>query len=254
MPAITATPMMLSVASGSATQADNFGNLKKCVARFIGGESQSAVLDEAGRGIIRGIHDINMRHLFEFGSEKQSDAALVATDPTYALPNDVFGVREIQLIDSDSAVYRTLDYLEWGDFNRRVAQQDDTGTPTIWTVQNSFDDLEVHVYPVPDASAAADYTLRIFNYTRIAAPSSDGDVIVAPIELNDVLCTYGEYHISMWDNKTNVAVWDHKLRHYKDKLMAFKGMDARHDNKEQGWGLAYSTGSMGRTDQFDPLG
>jgi len=249
---MSTSPLYLLQTTGSGQpQVDSFGSLKTTVARVINGETQAAVKAEAGRGIQRGIDDINMRHLFDFASDSQSDATLTAGTATYALPNNFFAMREVQLVDTSSEVWRTLDYVDWDHFNRLLAKQDKVGIPTHWTAPDPYGDGTIRVYPNPDAGAAADYTLRLVTYQRVAMITGDSDIIAAPRELSDVLCTYGEYHLLFWSDNRNQGAWGHKLQHYRDKLAAFKGSDGRHRNELKAWTMGYETNSNAGV--FDPL-
>ena len=212
-------PLVIASSTGQPTVRP-FGELKECVASVVNGQNQPAIKELAGKWIIKGIDDINMRHLFRFGSKASADVPLVSGQRAYSLASDFFAVREVQLIES-SEVARTLEYIPWGQFNQVEERQDRDGAPAWWTSKNSFDDGTIEVYPVPDDSAAAKYSLRITYFERIQAPSADSDVIDAPRELGDVLCTYGEYGVLFTRDRTNPAGWGHKWRQYKDKLNAF---------------------------------
>jgi hypothetical protein len=202
-------------------QVDTFGTLKACAASVVNGELQPAILAIAGRAIKECLDDVNIRHLFRFGSKQQAAATLVAATKTYSVPSDFFATQEVQLLDSDGEVYRTLEYIPWGQFNPLAQSQTDTGIPEYWTNRNSFDDENIQVYPTPDASSASDYTLRITYYSRIEQISNDTDIIDAPRELGLVLCTYAEYQILFIREGDNVAKWSHKERLYRDRLKMF---------------------------------
>ena len=187
---------MVSTASGAQQpQVESFGNLKKCAARILRAENQPKILEEAGVGILRGINDLNLRHVFRFGSKQTSDTALVSGTATVALPSGTFAVETVQLIDTDSKVHSLLRYVPWGTWNMVNPKQNDSGTPVEWTVRNSFDDEVLIINPVPDAGAASDFTSRVTYFERIAQPSVDSDIVDAPKELGELLCTYGEYYL-----------------------------------------------------------
>lgn len=243
-----AGPTFINAASSSQAQVDSFGELKACAARVIDGEDQPAILSEAGRGIRRGILDINMRHLFDFGSEVQTDVNLTSGTAAYALQTDFYVMRSVQLINSDGDVHATLQKIDWDRFNALLSKQGDSGVPTSYSAQSAFSDATISLYPVPDASAATDYDLRIVHYKRISRPSADTDVIAAPQELSDVLCTYGEYHVLFWRNDPR---WQQKYNEYRDKLQMFRQMRERVGDDDLGWMVRYDTDGRYQTD--DPL-
>lgn len=235
-------------------QTDSFGTLKECVAKIVNGEDQQRILSLAGTGIKRGIDDINMRHVFDFGSKQASDATLTSGTSSYAVASDFFAIHEVQLINSDSEVYRTLEYIPWGQFNVLEQNQDETGTPQYWTARNTFDDETIEVYPIPDDGAASDYTLRITYYERVERPSADTDIINAPRELSDVLCTYGEYYVLLVRERES-GVWAHKLREYREKLNNFRRSRDRQPTAGLQWRIQRHGGSnYNDIDDFDPLG
>ena len=173
---------------------DSFLTLKQCAADYVGGRNKTSVLEAAGRGIIEGIDRFNARHLVDFGSETEADAALVDGTNTVALATNFFAVRDVRLIDSDGIAFR-VDYMEWEEFNRRQQDQTDTGRPLLWTAKNTFDDAQIILWPTPDASAAADYTIRLNIFTRVGRPNNDSDIISAPRELGPALCWYGAWKV-----------------------------------------------------------
>ena len=244
---------VVQVASATAqATTDSFGTLKICAARCVKGTGQASVLEEAGEGIKRAIDDLNMRDLFTFGSETAADVDLTSGTATYSLAANFFAVRDVQLINSDADEAFQLEYVDWDEFNERESLQSKTGRPEIWTARNSFSDENIRVYPEPDASAATDYDLRITYYKRIARPVNDSDVISAPRELSDLLCTYAEYYILFNRDGDRPHRWRHKLQHYSDKLDAFRYSVNRQPAATNQWSIAPEHGNLNR--EFDPLG
>lgn len=243
--------LVVSGGSGTAGQTDSFGALKSCAATEFGAEGQSYYLELAGKGILKGIDVTNMRNLFRFGSEQQAATALVEDDDTYAIASDTFAIQEVQLLNSDNKVVRTLEYVPWGQFNSVERVQTATGAPEFWTARNSFDDLVVHVYPVPDAAAAAAYTIKITNYVRIARPTLDSDVIVAPRELGEVLCAYAVYYMHRVRSKDKPFMIQESKKRYDDLLAQFVESTEREPTENLQWVLAPTWDLTGRN--YDPL-
>lgn len=186
--------VQVDTSSTSQPQVDTFAELKKCAADHVGGRNKSAVLEAAGRGIIEAIHRFNARNLCRFGSETQADANLVDGTNTVTLPNNFFAIRQVQLIDSEG-VARRLDYIPWEQWNKQESRQNKEGTPRWWTSRNTFDDGNIILYPTPNAEAAADYDVRVTIFERIERPSSDSDIIDAPVELGPALCWYAGWKL-----------------------------------------------------------
>lgn len=246
------TGIIVVTASGSGQPSTStFGELKTCAAKILGGESQSKILELAGDGILRGIDDLNMKHLFRFGSKQAADTALVSGTATVSLASDFFAVQEVQLINSSSVVHSTLEYIPWGQFNTLEQKQSRTGTPVYWTSRNTFDDGTIQLYPTPDTSAASDYTVRVTYYERVERPSLDGDVIAAPRELSEVLCTYAEYHLLMLRARNNPYAIEAKRSEYERKRMQFVESTEREPTATLQWVMGYADGGAGS--QYDPL-
>ena len=242
--------LVVSGGSGSAGQTDSFGELKSCAAAEFGAEGQQYYLNLAGKGILKGIDVVNMRNLFRFGSEQQAAANLVAATDEYSIPNDTFAVHEVQLIGTDSKVHRTLEYVPWGQFNSLEGKQTATGTPEFWTARNSFDDLKVQLYPVPDAAAATNYDVQVTVFTRIARPTLDSDGIVAPRELGEVLCSYAVYYMHRVRNKDKPFLIAEAKKRFDDQLNQFVESTEREPTENLQWVLAPV---QNYPDRYDPL-
>lgn len=244
--------LVVSAPSGSGQPATGtFGALKTSAAKILGGESQAKIKELAGDGILRGIDDLNMKHLFRFGSKQSADTALVSGTATYSLASDFFAVQEVQLIDTNSKTHTTLEYIPWGQFNALEPQQTSTGRPIYWTSRNTFDDGTITLYPTPDASAAANYTYRITYYERIARPSLDDDIISAPRELQEILVTYAEYHLLMLRSRNNPYAIEAKWQEYERKRQQFVESTEREPSANLQWVMGVDVRSG--DSQYDPL-
>lgn len=228
------------------------GALKTRIARTLGGTNSAQVLELAEEGILRGVDDMNMRHYFRFALESPVSSALVSGQTAYDVPAGTFNLADVQLYDTDGKPYRTLRYLDWGAFNRAIQQQTTTGTPEIFSARNMFADGEIQVYPIPDATAQADYSLRMTAYERIPKPTSDSSVIAAPVEIQDVLITYAEYYALSVRHREMPALWGHKLREYRDKLGAFMRMTEREPSEDLRWRMAWDN-DPALDSRLDPL-
>jgi len=261
-----ATPLFgaLTMTGGGAAyqqpEVDAFGDLKKCVAKIVRGEGQAKYLEYAGDGILAGIDDINMRHLFTFASKRASTStplSLTSGTQVYPLAATFFAAREVQLVDSSTLKpYRVLDFIPFEQFNELEQSQTQTGIPRYWTTRNTFIDSasvggQIMFYPVPDATAQSDYKYKIEDYVRVERPSDDSDVISAPRELSDVLCTYGQYHLLFILDGKDSTRWGHKLALYRDKLDAFKQSVDRTTRSGGMWIVNYDRGPSDTA--FDPL-
>ena len=242
---------VVSGGAGSASQTDSFGSMKSAAATEFGAENQQYYLGLAGKGILKGIDVVNMRNLFRFGSEQQADANLVADTDEYSIPSNTFAIQEVQLIDTDGKVARTLEYVPWGQFNSVERRQTGEGTPAFWTARNSFDDLTIQVYPVPQAQQATDYDLRVTVYTRIARPTLDSDVIVAPRELGEVLIAYAVYFMQRTRNKDKPFMIQESKKRFDELLAQFVESTEREPTENPQWTLApIAWNRWGRGDWF----
>lgn len=189
-----------------------------------------------------------------FGSKQASDATITASDGTYALAADFFAVHEVQLINSSSEVDSTLEFIPWGQFNVLEQKQDADGKPHYWTARNSFDDETITIYPTPDADAASDFTLRITYYERVQAPTADTDIVDAPKELGEVLCTYGEWYLLNLRQRNDPRAVERKYAEYRDKLKEFIQSVEREPTAGYQWRIhAIYDNDPYDYDDFDPL-
>lgn len=246
---VTLGGILLASTGAAQPKVDSFGSLAACAAGIIDA-NQPAILSTARAGILRGIDDINMRHLFRFGRKAASDATIVASQNNYSVAADFFAIDTIQLIDSNSRVYRQLDYVPWQQFNSMYTKQADDSTPRIWTSRNTFDDEEILVYPRPTSSDASSYTLRIVYYERIERVDQDSDIIVAPRELGHVLCLYGEYHVLERHDRSDEGRIQRKLAEYRNALEAFTNQDKREPAERLQFQLAMDQNDSLNTDLY----
>ena len=246
--AITLSGSIVLSSTTSQPKVGLFGDLKSEAAEVVSGSNQPRILELAGTGIIRGINDLDMRHLFEFGRTSGSDATITQGVNTFALTSDFFAVDAVQLINSDGKPVYSLEHMPYQQYDQLIPKQTREGEPQYWTAKNTFDNENIEVYPLPDAKTAADYTLRITYFTRIGEPATDDDLIVAPRELRVALLAYAEYHI-LFNRKDRR--WMKKWAEYIDSAKRCKAAFERVPGESQQWRLDVDTRD---TDYHDPLG
>jgi len=238
----------LIVQSGTAGKSvtDTFGAMKASAAAVIGGENQAFYLDLAGKGILKGIDVVNMKHAYRFGTFQASDTTLIVATDEYAIPTGTFAIHEVQLIDAAGKVERTLEYVPWGQFNTLLDGQDMTGNPEFWTSRNMYDEGKIQLYPIPDD---ATLDLRISYYQRVARVTLDSDIIDAPRELSEVLVTYAEYYLLRLRDKKNPTVWLERKRAFDEQLADYVVETEREPTENLQWVLA----PRYRGSIYDPL-
>lgn len=231
MSVYVASGLILPSAGGTSSTSTTFESLKEEVAVAVDGEVDPVVLDKAGKAINRIVRKMNLAQEFQFNRVQQTDANLVSGTASYSIPDSALIVDEVQLIDSDNEVVRTLDYYPWEDFNQKVAHQSDTGIPRWWTIYNRSREGAIRLYAVPDDTAAADYDLRIHTKYRILELSDSTDQLVGPPELSEVLVTGGEYLILYWRERKNPAAWGSAERRFYDALHDLRRLDRNMEGK-----------------------
>jgi hypothetical protein len=236
--------------SSQQPQVEPFDQLAICCATIVNGSNNTKILDLARQLTLEAIDDVNMQHLFRFGRAQTTGTTLVDGQSNYTLDADYFAMAEVQLEDSDGNPYRTLEYIDWNQLNTLEEAQTATGAPQFWYSRNTFRDSEIHLYPVPDASAAADYTLRTTHYERVPKPSAGSDIIDAPVEMTDVVCTYCRALMLYHKHKRQTPLGDRFLALYEKKLKAFKFLDSREPTALFNFRLATSTAKNWNTGKW----
>ena len=225
----------ISIEVADSTQlprAATLGAIAKRVARAFNGEGDPVIEQHARDSLIQIIDELDLFDHFAFGTEQQSDVALVYNTATYDLTSRFFGFRGAMLIYTaagaplavdEGKLARELKWVGW-----KQAQQNwpetDLGTPSHVTMRNPFADSLIEVRPLPDAAAAANYTLRVHHYTRIDYPSNSGSVLVAPRQVNSVWEAGGKYMMAMDLSDNRAGAY---YAAYQQMLGWLRGLDKR---------------------------
>lgn len=198
--------------------------------RVLGTQTSDTVEKTALEGVARGIADLNMNQMFDFRLTKDTDVTLVEGQAEYDLPEQSYGVRECLLVDSAKSPEETLPLsaLDW-DQLQRMYNQGDKGTPYHWIVRDVWVNKKVQLYPVPTASAADKYVLRVWYSRRVQSPAlNDPNIeIEGPEELTEVLVSYVRYHLLMTYAQDNRFAIGQAYAEYRDQRDAIKGAENR---------------------------
>lgn len=205
--------------SESATTTDTLGNIAICGASIVNGEKLPNVVAKAKAGVLAGLDDFNLRGLFHYRRVVATDIVLVDDQTNYSVPSDFYALHEVQLI-KDNKIVDMLTYMDTQEFNHTYQSQGLEGIPTIWHAASPFDS-GVDVYPIP--KEATDYSLRINYYKRIDKPSTDDDIIIAPVELTSLLCWYSKEYVLMHLNAKDRGLRLDCQQKWKEMVDAFKG-------------------------------
>lgn len=227
MSVVVATGLVVPTTTGQVTR--TYGEIKEDVCVAVDGETDPVQLVKAGRAINRVIQKLNLMKSFRFNRVQASDVNLVAAQAGYAVDTNVLMVDEVQLINSDGDVARTLDFYPWHEVNEKVETQSDEGVPLWWTLYNRARQGEILLYATPDANAAADYDLRIHNRLEISRLASDSDQLIGPPQLGEVLTTGGEFLILYWRERKNPASWGSAERRFEEACHDLSRLDANMD-------------------------
>lgn len=215
-------------ASASASVTDSISDLKKRIARAVGGQEDNEVLQLSYDAIREVVDDINIRHHFDFTTAVAADIDLVADTIEYTLPTDFFGMRSVQLVRAtggdDDGIVRNLEWWDWEQHNQFVEDQRSEGTPNRYTIRDAHTNAKIIVYPIPMASDATNYDIRITYLKPISVPADSPTVTIsAPRQLTAVLLAYGRYHVIKMRYPEQDSRWKHEYGLYLDRLNAFSG-------------------------------
>lgn len=149
------------------------------------GEFNGKILD----ALDEAVSDINTR-LFEFCKSAETGIALTGgtnyvtlTFPFYRESLSYF------VKTADSSNSPPLVYQDWVSFQRMLGDATRQGEPRYYSQFNEGADQRIYLWPTPDASTAATYTLTIEYYRRVPLISAvpAGDAIDVPPEIENVL-------------------------------------------------------------------
>lgn len=206
----------MAIAVGSSvTQTpgvSSFGALKKKVAQYVQAPNDAEVLEMAGDGIHDAIDYLNSwAWLWNYTSQ---DITLAASTDTYDVVSTFKKPRKAQLLDTNSKIYS---YLKWKDpktFWDEHTDKSSEGHPQFYTVTSSITVGKVELDVEPTSAFVALYpTLRLQFIRRINRPTSDGESVLCPSEVQSFLLWYARWYlgstrgISMREIDRALAQW-----------------------------------------------
>jgi hypothetical protein len=181
--------------SGSGQTGVSAGNgLVNQVAVVVGGENEAEVRSQALAAINRVRTRLNKRD-WNFMRKQASAITLVDGTKTYTLPTAFKKPAFAILQDTSSNADWTLRYANDAWFSHWNEDRETSGRPQWYTLRNHYDDGLIELYPIPDASAASDWTLLVDYYGRISNIQDTSTAIDLPEEVEDVLVLGGQYFL-----------------------------------------------------------
>lgn len=234
-----ATGLLINDTSAVTLKTDTISSIVSDVADIIQGRGDSVVEEEALRYVNRVIDMLNLGHRYYFMRDKQTDVDLAADTVEYAITDSVFMVDDVQLLNSDSEIVRTLQYIKWGQFNRMEAVQTATGLPTVWTIRTRYQNKYIQVYPIPTSDEAT-YDLRIHFKARIAQlTSADDSTVTGPRELSEVLRRGGEFYLARARERHDKEFLDRLERQFLQSQAALEALDKVQDEEHFGFQIQF---------------
>jgi len=175
------------------------------VAEVIGGTGEGELRAQALNALNRVRQRMNKRD-YRFMKKQQSAITLVDGTQTYSLDSAFKKPYFAILLDTSSQPDHTLTYKDDAAFAHWAEDQEQTGRPEWYTLRNHYDDGLISLYPVPDSSAAASWTLIVNYFGRIAVIQDTSAGIDLPEECEDVLVLGGQYFLLRDREKNSQAL------------------------------------------------
>jgi len=192
--------------SGSGqTGVGSGSDLVNQVARVIGGENEGELRAQALSAINRVRIRMNKRD-YRFMKKQQSAITLVDGTKTYSLDSAFKKPNYAILLDTDSNPDHTLIYKDDAAFAHWNEDRETTGRPEWYFLRNQYDDGLIEIYPTPDSSAAASWTLIVNYFGRIAVIVDTSAGVDLPEECEDVLVLGGQYFLLRDREKNSPAL------------------------------------------------
>ena len=192
--------------SGSGQTGCPAGNeLVNRVARVIGGEQENELRSQSLSVINRVRIRLNRRD-WHFMKKQAGAITLVDGTQTYSLPSAFKKPSYAQLLDTSGKPERDLEFTDDALFSHRIGKQESGGPPNWYWLRNHYDDGLISLYPVPDAGTAADLTLRVEYFGRIANIQDTSVAVDLPEEVCDVLVLGGQYFLLRDREKNSPAL------------------------------------------------
>lgn len=176
-----------------------------------------------------------------------ANITLVNATQTYALPTAFDKASFARLMDvSTSKPYLDLIYKDDNDFAHWLEPQTDTGPPQYYTLRNTFADGLISVFPIPDSSTAAKYSLQIEYYGRIAVfvddSASRSDF---PEAVSDVLISGAQWCLLHERDRGNMESVNAKRSEYLDDLGLLIAWDRRQVDEKSRFTLGKQRSTLG---------
>jgi hypothetical protein len=122
-------------------------------------------------------------------NRKENDLTFNTTTATetYTLASDFHGAYRVTLVDSDSKVRQSVDFVNWEDI--QTFDPSTVGTspaPTVYSLRNWHEDGLIHFRPVPSTSPTWP-TARVHYFRLIALATANGDRLNVPLEVDQAI-------------------------------------------------------------------
>lgn len=138
------------------------------------------------------VNDMNS-NVYEYNRITETSITLTADTQSYTLSSNFYKEAIAYLNETTPSEDKSpMTYMTWSSFKTSYPDNTETGTPYIYSLYNFEREGKVYLWPVPDSSAASDYTLTVEYYRRIPLVSgvSKGSSIDVPREVESPL-VYG---------------------------------------------------------------
>lgn len=212
-----------------ATTTSPAGVIVREAAAAVGGEDSPQAIAAGYRGLKDFVDKANTRHLFRFLRREQADQALTTDQTEITVPGSCFAISAVQIVDSDGKVYKTLDEVNFQEFQHTHYPQTSTRETSVWYMLNGWDGETITVYPAISSTLAADYKSRLTYYIRVKRIESEDSFVVGPEELDRPMRLHCIAWITEELDSTNVARWRDKKREADQALKDFFAQDQRED-------------------------
>ena len=195
------TVVVTSSGSGQATCLPG-NQLVNQVGRIVGGEGE-ANIRLASLDCINRVRMRLQRRDWRFLKTTASAITLVDGTSTYSLPTAFKSPSYAVLLDSDSKPDYTLRYVDDAWYAHVKQNQESGGRPWWYKLLNAYGDGKITIYPTPDVSAAADWTLSVEYFKRFPPILDTAVAIDLPEEVSDVFVLGGQAFMLRERDKRN---------------------------------------------------
>jgi hypothetical protein len=177
-----------------------WGEVKRRIAKIMQGENDPDIMSDCEDHARWALHQMDLGGPWAFRRTTNVDIPLVDGVKAYALANTYFHADMVQLVfiqpaEFNEKVFKTLEWVDWDQFQYMASAQVGTGTPNVVTMHNAFDDGSLQIYPTPTEYEVDNYELRIHHYEQITKPDADTDVVQIPQQMIDTLVDGGRFRL-----------------------------------------------------------